>query len=207
MTKIIPSSLAAGFCIGLGGAVFLLQTEKLVGAVLFCLGLYTICEMQFHLFTGRVCYALEQPLWQWLRFPVIWCGNWLGTGLVAGLLSLTRVGPAARQAAQVLVRAKDGDTLLSLFVLGFFCNIFVYIAVEGYKTFPLALGKYLAIFVGITVFIMSGYEHSVADMFYYFMAGRMDPEALVRLLVITAGNVCGGWAAWGARQAGKRAAR
>lgn len=52
MTKIIPSSLAAGFCIGLGGAVFLLQTEKLVGAVLFCLGLYTICEMQFHLFTG-----------------------------------------------------------------------------------------------------------------------------------------------------------
>lgn len=32
MTKIIPSSLAAGFCIGLGGAVFLLQTEKLVGA-------------------------------------------------------------------------------------------------------------------------------------------------------------------------------
>ena len=100
MTKIIPSSLAAGFCIGLGGAVFLLQTEKLVGAVLFCLGLYTICEMQFHLFTGRVCYALEQPLWQWLRFPVIWCGNWLGTGLAAGLLSLTRVGPAARQAAQ-----------------------------------------------------------------------------------------------------------
>lgn len=87
-------------------------------------------------------------------------------------------------------------------MLGFFCNIFVYIAVEGYKTFPLALGKYLAIFVGITVFIMSGYEHSVADMFYYFMAGRMDPEALVRLLVITAGNVCGGWAAWGAGRRG-----
>ena len=75
MTKIILSSIGAGFCIGLGGAVFLLQTEKLVGAVLFCLGLYTICEMQFHLFTGRVCYALEQPLWQWLRFPVIWCGK------------------------------------------------------------------------------------------------------------------------------------
>ena len=68
---------------------------------------------------------------------------------------------------------------MSLFILGFFCNIFVYIAVEGYKTFPLALGKYLAIFVGITVFIMSGYEHSVADMFYYFMAGQMDQEALV----------------------------
>lgn len=199
------SAVAAGFCIGLGGAVFLLQTEKLVGALLFCVGLYTICEMQFHLFTGRVCYALEQPLWSWFRFPLIWVGNWLGTGLAAGLLGLTRVGPAARQAALVLVQGKNGDTLLSLFILGFFCNIFVFIAVEGYKTFPLALGKYLAIFVGITVFIMSGYEHSVADMFYYFMAGQMGQEALVRLLVITAGNVCGGLTAWGARQAARKA--
>lgn len=72
------SAIAAGFCIGLGGAVFLLQSEKLVGALLFCVGLYTICEMQFHLFTGRVCYALEQPLWSWFRFPLIWIGNWLG---------------------------------------------------------------------------------------------------------------------------------
>lgn len=207
LTKILSSSLAAGFCIGLGGAVFLLQTEKLVGAVLFCIGLCTICEMQFHLFTGRVCYALEQPLWRWLQFPVIWIGNWLGAGLAANLLFLTRMGPAARKAAQALVMAKNGDTFLSLFVLGFFCNIFVFIAVEGYKTFPHVLGKYLAIFVGITVFIMSGYEHSVADMFYYFMAGQMDQETLVRLLVITAGNVCGGITAWGARQAGRRAAR
>ena len=186
---LIPSSIAAGFCIGLGGAVFLLQSEKLVGALLFCVGLYTICEMQFHLFTGRVCYALEQPLWSWFRFPLIWIGNWLGAGLAANLLGLTRVG----------------DTLMSLFILGFFCNIFVFIAVEGYKTFPLALGKYLAIFVGITVFIMSGYEHSVADMFYYFMAGQMDQDALVRLLVITGGNICGGLTAWGARQAARKA--
>ncbi|WP_289050395.1 formate/nitrite transporter family protein [uncultured Acidaminococcus sp.] len=200
------SAVAAGFCIGLGGAVFLLQTEKLVGALLFCVGLYTICEMQFQLFTGRVCYALEQPFWSWFRFPLIWVGNWVGTGLAAGLLGLTRVGPAARQAALVLVQGKNGDTLLSLFLLGFFCNIFVFIAVEGYRTFPLMLGKYLAIFVGITVFIMSGYEHSIADMFYYFMAGQMDQEALVRLLVITTGNVCGGLTAWGAQQTARKAA-
>ncbi|WP_317303110.1 formate/nitrite transporter family protein [Acidaminococcus timonensis] len=200
------SATAAGFCIGLGGAVFLLQTEKLVGALLFCVGLYTICEMQFHLFTGRVCYALEQPPRSWFRFPLIWVGNWVGTGLAAGLLGLTRVGPAARQAALVLVQGKNGDTLLSLFLLGFFCNIFVFLAVEGYRTFPLMLGKYLAIFVGITVFIMSGYEHSIADMFYYFMAGQMDQEALVRILVITAGNVCGGLTAWGGRQAAGKAA-
>lgn len=201
--RIFCSSMAAGFCIGLGGAVFLLQAEKLVGAVLFCIGLYTICEMKFHLFTGRVCYALEQPLWSWLQFPVIWLGNWLGTGLAANLLRCTRAGANAQKAAQLLVQTKNADTLLSLFVLGVFCNVFVFIAVEGFKSFPLALGKYLAIFVGIPVFIMSGYEHSIADMFYYFMAGQMDQEALLRLLVITGGNICGGLAAWGARQVAK----
>ncbi len=201
--RIFCSSIAAGFCIGLGGAVFLLQAEKLVGAILFCIGLYTICEMKFHLFTGRVCYALEQPLWSWLQFPVIWLGNWLGTGLAANLLRCTRAGANAQRAAQLLIQTKNADTLLSLFVLGMFCNVFVFIAVEGFKSFPLALGKYLAIFVGIPVFIMSGYEHSIADMFYYFMAGQMDQEALLRLLVITGGNICGGLAAWGARQAAK----
>lgn len=201
--RIFCSSMAAGFCIGLGGAVFLLQAEKLVGAVLFCIGLYTICEMKFHLFTGRVCYALEQPFWSWLQFPVIWLGNWLGTGLAANLLCCTRAGANAQKAAQLLVQTKNADTLLSLFVLGVFCNVFVFIAVEGFKSFPLALGKYLAIFVGIPVFIMSGYEHSIADMFYYFMAGQMDQEALLRLLVITGGNICGGLAAWGARQVAK----
>lgn len=201
--RIFCSSIAAGFCIGLGGAVFLLQTEKLVGAVLFCIGLYTICEMNFHLFTGRVCYALAQPLWSWIQFPVIWVGNWLGTGLAANLLGCTRLGVNAQKAALLLIQAKNGDTLLSLFILGIFCNIFVFIAVEEFKSFPLAAGKYLAIFIGITVFIMSGYEHSVADMFYYFMAGQMDQEALLRLLVITGGNICSGLAAWGARQVTK----
>lgn len=38
---LIPSSIAAGFCIGLGGAVFLLQSEKLVGgAAVLCRALY-----------------------------------------------------------------------------------------------------------------------------------------------------------------------
>ena len=189
--RIFCSSMAAGFCIGLGGVVFLLQAEKLVGAVLFCIGLYTICEMKFHLFTGRVCYALEQPLWSWLQFPVIWLGNWLGTGLAANLLCCTRAGANAQKAAQLLVQTKNADTLLSLFVLGVFCNVFVFIAVEGFKSFPLALGKYLAIFVGIPVFIMSGYEHSIADMFYFWLAGEISPGALLRIVIISLGNSAG----------------
>ena len=111
-------------------------------------------------------------------------------------------GPAAPAGGSGTGPGQGRGYPAELFVLGFFCNIFVYIAVEGYKTFPLALGKYLAIFVGITVFIMSAMKHSVADMFYYsWRAGWTG--GLVRLLVITAGNVWRRMGAWGARQGGE----
>lgn len=85
------------------------------------------------------------------------------------------------------------------------CNIFVFLAVEGYRSFPHAIGKYAAIFLGIAVFILSGYEHSIADMFYYFTAGAMDLAALGRILVIALGNTCGGLISHEAVQFARRA--
>ena len=77
--------------------------------------------------------------------------------------------------------------------------------VEGYRSFPHAIGKYAAIFLGIAVFILSGYEHSIADMFYYFTAGAMDLAALGRILVIALGNTCGGLISHEAVQFARRA--
>ena len=42
------------------------------------------------------------------------------------------------------------------------------------------------------VFILSGYEHCVADMFYVSAAGCWSGDMLLRILVITAGNAVGG---------------
>ena len=88
------------------------------------------------------------------------------------------------------VKAEDG--LGSLFVLGILCNIFIYIAVESFNKNPHELGKYLGLFFGVMVFILSGYEHCVADMFYVSAAGCWSGDMLLRVLVITAGNAAGG---------------
>ena len=47
------SAVCAGFAIGLGGAVYLQQTSKALGALLFTIGLFAVCECRFHLFTGK----------------------------------------------------------------------------------------------------------------------------------------------------------
>ena len=101
------------------------QTNKVLGAILFCVGLFTICECNFHLFTGKVCYARERSWKDYWEYGIIWCGNFAGTGLVAFLIRQTRLFSGSTASAQALVQVKNSDTLLSLFILGIFCNIFV----------------------------------------------------------------------------------
>ncbi len=189
--QVFISAVLAGMCIGFGGVAFLSLENKVLGALFFTVGLFTICSFGFHLFTGKVCYAFEKDKAYALDLPVIWLGNLLGTGITAGLALLTRIGPVLSEKASALCRVKSGDSLLSLFVLGVLCNIFIYIAVEGFGKSPHELGKYLSLFFGVMVFILCGFEHCVADMFYFWMAG-WSGRAAVSILVITLGNALGG---------------
>lgn len=189
--KTLISAVLAGICIGIGGVVFLSLDDKLAGSFFFTTGLFVICSMGFHLFTGKVCYVLKNDMAYALGLPVIWIGNLIGTTLVAKLVSFTRISGIAVKAA-ALCETKLSDSLISLFILGIFCNMLIYIAVEGYGNIPHETGKYLALFFGVMVFILCGYEHCVADMFYFSAADMWSSGALVRLLVITLGNVVGG---------------
>ena len=190
--KILLSASLAGACISFGGLAFLSLDNRVIGAAAFTIGLFVICTFGFHLFTGKVCYALQNNRDYALDLPLIWFGNLIGTGLTAGIINLTRVAPAVREKAVSLCQTKVNDNLLSLFLLGVLCNIFIYIAVEGYKSNPHELGKYLSLFFGVMVFILCGTEHCVADMFYFWVAGNWSGRAILSLLVISLGNAAGG---------------
>ena len=186
-------SVMAGICIGIGGIVYLSVESKVVGAALFATGLFTVCTMGYHLYTGKACYLLDSPnkgsylLW----LAQVWAGNLIGTVLVGYAMRLTRNGPALAEKAQALCQTKLGDSLLSIFILAIFCNIMIYIGVESYRSNPHPLGKYLGILLGIMVFILSGFEHCVANMFYFSVANAWSLTAVDYLLVMTVGNLVG----------------
>ena len=191
--KVFLSAILAGMCIGFGGMVFLSLDNKVLGAALFTIGLFVICTFGFHLFTGKVCYVFQNDSSYALDLPFIWIGNVIGTGIVAGLASLTRNGANLTEKAKALCQVKMDDSLLSLFFLGLLCNIFIYIAVDGFGKNAHELGKYLSLFFGVMVFILAGTEHCVADMFYFWMAGMWNGSSILRILVITLGNAIGGF--------------
>lgn len=192
--KIFISAILAGFCIGLGGMLFLALDDKVIGASLFSTGLFVICTNGLHLFTGKACYVCQNDRTFALTLPVIWIGNLIGTAGVALIVILSRAKGLAEKAASIC-EVKANDSMLSLFLLGILCNVFIFIAVDGFKNNKHEIAKYAAIFLGVVGFILCGAEHCVADMFYYHVAGAWSADMIIRILVITAGNVVGGVAA------------
>lgn len=196
-------AMLAGCCIGLGATAFLRLKDSftggnVVGAVVFTVGLFTICTRGYNLFTGKACALFDNPPSYILTLVEIWLGNLVGCMIFAGLEHLTTLcgGETGLDAvAGVLVESKMNAPLLSLFILGILCNVCIFIAVNTYANHPHETGKYLALFLGVTVFIFCGTEHSIADMYYWCVSGTIyqaPVESLLRILIISLGNVVGG---------------
>ena len=186
MLKKTLSGIAAGLCISLGGTVFLAAENKTVGAVAFTIGLLSICYYGLSLYTGKVGYLFEKHDGE--AFSVLFLGllgNLIGTA-ACGLLMRVCL-PAVAEKAETVCAAKLEKDALTVFLLGCFCGILVYIAVNLYRDKKTVLG----ILIGIPVFILSGFEHSVADMFYLAAAGQFTLRALVFVLLVIAGNSVG----------------
>lgn len=190
--KTFVGGILAGISIAVGGTVFLSLDNKVLGALLFTVGLFAVCTFGFNLYTGKVCYIFDNDREYALGLPVIWLGNLCGAFLTAAAERATRIGPALAEKAAALCSVKLGDGLASIFLLSVFCNVLIWLAVEGFKNNPHPAGKYLSLFFGVAVFILCGFEHCVANMYYFSMAGMWGWKTLEWVLVMTAGNSVGG---------------
>ena len=185
-------SIYSGLCIGLGGTVYLSCDNKVLGSFLFGLGLFTILNFGFNLFTGKVGYFVKNKPCYWGFLGIVWLGNFIGTFLFARMIALTRYGAALQAKASALCLVKDGDSIASLLILGIFCGMLMFIAADGFKSIENQIGKVVVVFLPVMVFILSGFEHCIADMFYFSLAGDFSSLMLKSLLVITVGNSIGG---------------
>lgn len=184
-------AVLAGVSISIGGMVFLASGNRVVGSLMFCVGLFMVLTLDFNLFTGKVCYVLDNNWTYVLRLVVIWLGNLIGCVTTGYLFRVTRLVSYA-ESCSVLVQTKLDDNLLSLFILAIFCNILIYVAVDGFKNRKAPLGSYLSLIFGVSVFVLAGFEHCVADMFYVSFANMWSGRAILCIVMITLGNCVGG---------------
>ncbi len=196
--KRIVSQLAngtiGGMMIGIGGCVSLSCDNKYIGSLLFSLGLFAIVQFGFGLYTGKVGYIpLRKPVYL-LECLFTILGNALGTFLDAFLLQQTRVFPALNEKAMASVNAKLSDGYLSMFVLAIFCGMLMFLAVDNARISRADGGhieKTVGVIFCVMVFILCGFNHCIADMFYLFLTGRIV-DAGVYLPLVILGNSVGG---------------
>lgn len=183
----LKKSIIGGFLIGFGGTVYLNMDNKIVAAFLFGLGLFTIINFELNLYTGKIGY-LSKENWREILLTLI--GNFIGTNLFAFLVLQTRLAGKLKEVVAPAVELKLSDNLLSTFILAFFCGILMSIAVGTFKKLPNILGT-LAVFLCVAVFILAGFEHCVANMFFFALSSS-PADYLLTLLVAIVGNSLGG---------------
>jgi len=223
--KMFLLAVLAGLFIAVGGIASAAASctvenpsvAKLVGACVFPAGLSMVLLAGSELFTGNsliLVSVLEKKstVGGFVRnLVIVYLGNLVGSVLLAALVvyghtpSLFSGALAANivATAQAKVALPFADALLR----GILCNVLVCLAVwmsYGAKT---PGGKVAALFFPIMAFVVCGFEHCVANMYYLpaglFTAGLygIDPGALTwgaalvsNLLPVTLGNLIGGMA-------------
>lgn len=152
-----------------------LSVGGIVGAIMFSIGLLTILNMQFKLFTGSVGYIKSKD--DIKDNFIILIGNIIGA---CGILAFPHA------AALSLVSAKIAIPLYLVFLKGMVCGIFIYSAVSSFKR-----NKDYMVPVCVTGFILFGGEHCIADLCYTLTAGVLSIDIVLFLIVVTIGNAIG----------------
>jgi len=217
-------ALGAEFCtLVVTNTGFGFGVTKLLGGLVFCLGLILVVVAGAELFTGNnlimMAWASRKiSLGRLMRnWGIVYFGNLVGSLLMAFIMYLTRQWTFANYGVGAtaidIANAKVNLSFMEGFARGIMCNALVCLAIWLCMSGRSVTDKILAIVFPITAFVASGFEHSIANMYFIPMGIllKAEPEVLSaagkvasdlvnldllgfigNLISVTIGNIVGG---------------
>lgn len=214
-------SIVAGIFLSLGALAYLFMASsaqepalgKFLGAAIFPVGLIMIIMGGGYLFTGNNLmfiglfeqkYSVPTMFKNWI---VVWFGNLVGAFIMVLLVyasamfathgSTPTLTPPG-EFVVAMVEKKVGLDFISLVARGILCNIAVAGAVMLSGTTSNINAKVVLIWFPVAAFVIGGYEHVVANMFYLPLGLIIGaPVTLSEIVIgnylpVTIGNILGG---------------
>ncbi len=182
-------SLMAGLAVSLGATAYLSVEFNVIGGTLFSVGLLAIYLFDWNLYTGKCCYLPESPKTYVPIVIMAFFGNLIGTAVIGYVFRF--VGLSVVERAEYMVTAKLGNSYLNSFILAIFCGILMSIAVLGYRKQSDDFGRALIVALPIIGFVVAGFEHVIANMFYVSLANMWSIQSVFFILACGAGNAVG----------------
>ena len=189
----ISKSLSAGAFISLGVFTYLTTLQKtsniFLASITFYLGLSLVFSFKASLFTGQVLTKAELPLQEYIvTLSKTWIGNLIGS-VITTILLVQVLHPSVEQ----IINTKLSLNPIQLIVGGIACNFLVCCAVANYKMYQ----NHLISGFFITVFVICGFLHCIADMTYFTLAicsgMNLDSiKVIIYMILVTLGNIIGG---------------
>ncbi len=213
--QLLLLGILAGLYISFGSMLYIVATAdgqgKVVGGLVFSVGLVLVLIAGAELFTGNVIMLVGTltglfPFASLLRnWVAVYIGNFLGavltavliwqSGLLGELDALNRVGLLAVEIAHSKLAFTFGQCLIR----GVFCNMLVILAIIMATMAKDIISKIACIVIPIMTFVACGFEHCVANMFLIPLGLLADgisiwqqAAILKNILPVTLGNIIGG---------------
>ena len=209
---VFVSAMLAGLFIGLGYTGYLIVSGimadaavgKVVGALLFPVGLLLVLIAGADLFTGNTLvtmawYKKEIKLGDVAKnLSIVWLGNLVGALFLVVLVyySNTFTGLIA-EGVMHLAEKKVHLNMVELLTRSTLCNILVAITVYMSYAAKDVTGKVIISYIPIWLFVITGFEHCVANMFvlpmgYLLGADLTIGQIMANIIPVTIGNIIGG---------------
>ena len=214
MKSCIILGILAGFFIGLGGLANIIISQsigafdaglaKFLGAMVFPVGLMLVVICGAELFTGNNLMSLavmdkKITIGKMFRnWGLVWCANFIGSLALVLLVYYSNIlgGDAAVKAISI-AEAKASLPIMDAFLRGILCNIVVVLSVWFATAAQDIISKIFSCWFPIMLFVLCGFEHSVANMFFIpmgmILGGNIAMQNLIiSIIVVTLGNIVGG---------------
>lgn len=176
---------------------------KFFSAFAFALAVLLIVLVGGELFTGNnlvMAFGAYGKAVSWKDTGKVWVVSYIGNFVGCFVLSMFFVWAGASGTADYFasfVQNKLDIPLVEMFFRAILCNFFVCLAVACGVKLKSESGKILMIFMCIAGFVISGFEHCIANMSIYTISVMLVPglsavAILKSMLVVTIGNIIGG---------------
>lgn len=186
--------ILAGLAIGLGGFLYVLMVHfvqgelgRVLGSLLFAVGLFTVCTCMLHLYTGKIgmVYEGKQTKDFYISLPVMLIGNAIGAfGFGFALWAIfkdTSVMETVNRICSSRTTLASFDDFLAVIVQSTLCGVCVYLAVKAFSLNRLKPVGILLLVFFVFVFVYSGFQHCIANMFYFGFGNHINGYTFINL--------------------------
>lgn len=174
-------SIMAGICVSLGCICYLSINDKLIGSLLFSIGLFSIFTYDLNLYTGKI--GKVKSFIDVLNCIIYLIGNMVGCILMYLFVHIAPITDKIQDNLNSIAKSKNELTLTELFFLSILCGILMLLATKDRTILALPV-------LCVSVFIMIGAEHSVANSFF-LLAYNNAKLYLIDTVVVATGNAVG----------------